>query len=160
MSKFSELNDNIKIIMETVLGSQDLCKLLYYTSTNPLAEANLSDTSVLLLSSIFPTPITPGVEDEPKNIITIVLDDFALGRDNNAFKTSKIVFNVLCHLDLWLLDDTKIRPYSILNEIDTLFNQQRIATIGKLEFVSSRWIVANNKYHGYQCFYKVCDFNT
>ena len=160
MSKFNELNDNIKKIIETILSSQDLCKILYYSSTTPLLEANLPDTSIILLNNLFPTPVTPTIEDEAKSIITIVLDDFALGRDNNAFKTSKIVFNVFTHLDLWLLNDTKIRPYSILNEIDTLFNQQRIATIGKLEFVSSRWIAISAKWHGYQISYKNCDFNT
>lgn len=159
MSRFLELNQNVKIIVDTILSGQNLCKLLYYPSKSPLLEADLSDTSILLFSSIFPTPFTPTIEEDAKSIITIVLDDFALGRDNNAFKTSKIVFNVLIHLDLWLLDDTKIRPYSILNEIDTLFNQQRIATIGKLEFVSSRWISVNNKWHGYQILFKNCDFN-
>jgi hypothetical protein len=159
MSKFLELNQNIKTIIDTILGSQNLCKLLYYSSKSPLAETDLADTSSILLENLFPIPVTPGIEDDAKSIITIVLDDFALGRDNNAFKTSKIVFNVLSHLDLWLLNDTKIRPYSILNEIDTLFNQQRIATIGKLEFVSSRWIAVNTKWHGYQILFKNCDFN-
>lgn len=159
MSKFDEMNDNIKEITQTLLDCQNLCKLLYYNSLTPLSESNINDTSILLLNNIYPIPIDPNIEDEPKSIITIVLDDSSLAKNNIGYKTSKIVFNILCHLDLWLLDDTKIRPYSVLSEIDTLFNQQRIATIGKLEFERCRWIASNVKWHGYQVSYKVYDFN-
>jgi len=144
----------------TILGSQNLCKLLYYNDSDPFSQPDLSDTSVLLFSSIFPTPIIPQITDEAKSLITIVLDDFLLARNNTAFKTSKIVFNILCHIDLWVLPGTgKLRIYSILNEIDKLFNEQRIITIGKLEFVSGRWISSNEKWQGYQVAYKVIDFN-
>lgn len=158
--RFEELNENINTVLMTMLGSQNLCKLLYYNDNNPLSMPDLTDTGVVLFQNLFITPIVPKIEDTAKSLITVVLDDFSLGRTNTAFKTSKITFNVLIHIDLWMMLGTgKLRPYSILNEIDKLFNQQRILGIGKLEFSNARWMGISDAWQGYQVNYKVVGFN-
>lgn len=144
----------------TLLSSQDLCKYLYYDITEPLTQPDFDDTSILLLDRIYPIPIVPTTIDSAKSLITIVQDDFSLAKTNTAFKTSKIIFNVLCHIDLWMMTGTgKIRPYSILNEIDKLFNEQRVLGIGKLKFSNGRWITVSEKWQGYQISYKVYEFD-
>ena len=140
----------------TIIDNQNLCKLLYYNSNTPLLEGDITNTHSLIMNNIYPFPIVPDIEEDAKNIITIILDDFR--SSNSEYKTSKIVFNILCHIDLWSISGG-LRPLSILNEIDRLFNQQRIATIGKLDFVSTRWITANKNWQGYQVAYKVTEFN-
>ena len=144
----------------TLLSSQNLCKYLYYDIAEPLTQPDFDDTSILLFDRIHPTPIVPTVTDSAKSFITIVQDEFSLARTNTAFKISKIVFNVLCHIDLWMMPGTgKIRPYTILNEIDKLFNEQRVLGIGKLQFSNGRWIVVNDKWQGYQISYKAYEFD-
>lgn len=160
MSGFNELNTNINTILTTLLSSQNLCKYLYYNA-DPLSQPDLADTSILLMENIFPKPVVPLLTDTAKSQISIILDDFNLTTDNTAIRTSKVNFYVYCHLDLWVVPETLIvRPYSILYEIDRLFNQKRIITIGKLDFLSCKWIPAINGRQGfYKLSYKCYDFN-
>lgn len=158
--RFDELNGNINSVLMTMLGSQNLCKLLYYNDDDPFSMPDLSNTSVTLFNNIYPTPVVPQTTDASKSMITLVLDDFALARNNTAFKTSRIVFNVLIHIDLWTMPGTgKLRPYSILNEIDKLFNQQNIIGIGQLTFERCRWMGLGDKWQGYQVSYKTYEFD-
>jgi len=158
--KFEELNDNINTILTTILLNQNLCKYIYYNTSSPLSESDITNTAnAILFKNLFPYPIIPLSQDSAKTLVTIILDDFSLGRNNSSFKVSKVVFNILCHIDLWKIDGSKLRPLSILSEIDTLFNEQRIVGIGKLNFDSCRWISANDKFQGYSIRYKNYEFN-
>lgn len=137
----------------TLISSQNLCKYLYYNEDDPLSQPTIDDISILLFNNLYITPVVPTITDVAKSLITIVLDDFRL--ENIVLKNSKIVFNVLIHLDLWTMSGTgKLRPYSIMSEIDKLFNNQNLLGIGNLEFVNAKWIAANEKWHGYQISYK------
>ena len=78
-----------KIIM-TIIDNQNLCKLLYYNSNTPLLEGDITNTHSLIMNNIYPFPIVPDIEEDAKNIITIILDDFR--SSNSEYKTSKIVF--------------------------------------------------------------------
>ena len=142
----------------TTISSQDLCKLLYYNNSTPLSETNIENTTTLLFNNIYPTPIIPNITDEAKTFISIILDDFSLVSSNTEYKTSKILFNIISHIDLWMIDGG-IRPYSIMTEIDKLFNEQRIIGIGKLSIERANWIAANEKFQGYRMVYKITEFN-
>ncbi len=160
MSRFAELNKNIGSVVATLLSSQNLCKYLYYTNDTPLTQPDITDTKVLLFKNIYPTPIIPQVQDEVKSLLTIVLDGFALNRTNSAVKSSKIIFNLLTHIDIWPMTGTGLlRPYAILNEIDELFNGSRIVGIGRTFFESGNWISVNDKFQGYRLVYKIDDLN-
>lgn len=146
-----------------MVESQNLCKLLFYdtnTSTDPLNLADLSEEQRygLIMDRIFPIPKIPKVDDTAKSFVTIHFDRIKLNNTNHLFKDSIIVFNIFCHIDLWLTP-AKIRPYSIANEIDILFNEQRLMGIGKLLFDRADPIAANNNYMGYKVSYNVVDFN-
>lgn len=156
--RFEELNKNINIVTMTMLTSQNLCKYLSDNSTTPLLSSDILDTTTLMFNNIFPTPITPLPSDKNKSLITIVLDDFSLNRDHVSFKTSKIIFNIICHIDLWKIDGG-IRPYAIMSEIDKLFGMQRVVGIGRTLFDRSRWISINEKFQGYQLSYSIEDLN-
>jgi len=160
MSRFEELNLNIDTVLMKLLSSQDLCKYLFYDEDDPMSQPNIEDTSILLFDRIYPTPVSPTITDSAKSLITIIQDDFSLAQTNTAFKTSKIIFNILCHIELWRMPGTgKLRPYSILSEIDKLFNQQRVLGIGKLSFSNGRWIGVNDRWQGYQVAYKIYEFD-
>lgn len=157
MSRFKELNDNLMKILETLLSSQDLCKLLYYTNDNPLEQPDIQDTTSLLFNKIYPYPFTPNVQDEATSIINVVLTNFRLNQ-NRSFKDGEICFNILCHINLWKISGG-LRPYSILKEIDELFNGERIVGIGKLEYKNNGLLWANEKYCGYSLVYRINSIN-
>ena len=157
--RFETLDSDIMTIIMTMMSNQNLCKLIYYDTSTPLLEANIENTTSLLFDRLYPIPITPLVTDDAKSFITVVLDDFQLGKTNIKFKTSKILINVISHISLWPIAEGKLRPYGIMGEIDKLFNEQRIVGIGKLIFERSNWIAANEKFMGYRLVYNVVEFN-
>lgn len=157
MAKFQELSGYINNTLLTLIGSQDLCKLLYYNSPNPLSEPDISDTYSLLFSKIYPVPKLLYAADEAGSLLTVIFDEFQLG-GNVGYKNGTIVFNIISHIDTWRIDGG-LRPYSIANEIDTIFNNKRIAGIGKMVFDRMRFLWVNDKFSGYTLEYKIIDFN-
>lgn len=143
-------------ILTKLLSNQNLCKYIYYPVSSPLTQPTITDTKKLLFTYISPIPILPSVTDTAKSFIIVTLDDFNLGK---SFKVSKVVFDIVCHVDLWKIDGGKLRPFRIMHEIDTLYNEQRIFGIGKLNFDGGRRIIINDKFQGYQLRYRVYEFN-
>lgn len=158
MSRFTELNLNINSVLLKLIENKNLCKLLTYNTYTPLSENDIEDNLSLIFNKIYPFPFTPKVEDEACSIINVLFDDFEIGKNNPYFKNSQLSFVVLCHNSLWRIEGM-LRPFSILNEIDTIFNSQHGYGIGKMHFVSGNLLWANTQYSGYKVTYELCDFN-
>jgi hypothetical protein len=157
LARFQELNNNLMAVLIKLIESQDLCKLLYYTQTNPLDQPDISDTSTLLFDKIFPIPKIPDNQQTEGNLLTVIFDDIRL--DNNiGFKDSIVSFNIICHINQWRIDGS-IRPYAIMNKIDEILNNQRVVGLGKMIFSRSRFGTINDMFMGYRLDYKVIDFN-
>jgi len=147
----------MKIIWK-LLSSQDLCKLIYYSSDNPLGEVDISDTRSLLFNEIYPIPKIPDSESKASSLLTLVFDDMRL--TNVAIKNSIISINVMCHIDLWRLSgQSALRPFLIMNQIDEMLNNERVVGLGKMVFDKSRFIFIDKFYSGYRMDYKIVDFN-
>ena len=158
MSRFYELNQNIMSVLLKMIDNQNLCKLLNYNSYSPLSEANISDTSILLFDKIYPFPFVPDVDAIAISQINVLFDNFQIGKDNPAFKNNQLTFIIVCHSSLWRMDGM-LRPFAIMNEIDTLFNSTNGIGLGKMKFVSGNLMWANANYSGYKINYQICDFN-
>ena len=53
---------------------------------------------------------------------------------NPEFKLSTIIFDIACPYEEWQLNDRSLRPYLIMEEIDNMFNEAKMAGIGTLQF--------------------------
>jgi hypothetical protein len=158
MSKFKFLNENINSIISLMLENQKLCKLIEYNTNNPFSEPDI-DPSTLLLKKVFPLPKFPEVTTEMGTYLNIYFDNFTLSR-NVGLKEGLIVFDIISHLDLWVLKDTgMIRPLSILHEIDETFNNKRVVGVKKLLFYQGKYMYVNEKYAGYKISYEISNGN-
>ncbi|NEW08218.1 hypothetical protein GK047_19645 [Paenibacillus sp. SYP-B3998] len=90
-------------------------------------------------------------------LLTVIFNKSQLSRSNAGYRETTLSFNILCHIDNWQLD-RGIRPYSILGEIDKLFNNEKVIGIGKVQFDRARFMTANEKYAGYRLDYTVINF--
>lgn len=159
MSRFKELNDGLMEVISRLTESQELCKLLYYQSDNPLSEPDIENPfDSLFMKNILPIPKVPNVNKETESYLTIIFDDMQIGRVNEGFKNAVLSFNILCHIDKWKLNGN-LRPYLIMSKIDELFNNQRVVGFRKMHFESSRFFAVNDKYFGYRVDYNITDFN-
>jgi hypothetical protein len=159
MSRFLELGTNVTLAIEELLADQDLLKLLKYDSSTPLSQSDIATPSDLLFDRIFPYPKIPTAQEEQKTMLTLM---FSSGHLNNniKFKTYKMVFNIICHVDLWRISGN-IRPYMILHRIDTIFNEKRGSpfSLGKILFDGFQYREYNEKFSGFYLCYELTDFN-
>ena len=153
MSFFQELNSNVLVIEKLLLADQDLCKYLYYNADDPLSEATIADTTILIMKNIFPLPKMPDAQEEKKAFLNYYVYN-AEPWPNSGFRKLFLSFDVICHLDLWLIKDG-IRPYSILNRIDNMFNNKHIAELSsKNVFWDGLQVTKySDKFYGYHILY-------
>lgn len=158
MARFENLNNNITDILLSVIGNQNLCKLIHLP--NPINQPDIEDTSELLFTKIFPLPRIPEVSETAANFLNIYFADFKLSNSNAGVKSGSICFESLCHIDLWRIQGSgMLRPLSILHEIDNMINNERIVGVKKAQFNRCVPLFANNKYMGYRIFYDVVSGN-
>lgn len=158
MAHFVNYGDKINKIIEMLLANQDLCKLLYYNDYNPLDQANISDTRVLLLDKIYPMPKYPDAEIEKTSRLCVYMSNIRPFGNNDGFVEPKLCFEVICHQDVWLVD-SNLRPFLIMNNIDEMFNNAFIPTLSTRE---SRLYLADIKlyadyYSGYILMYNLTE---
>jgi hypothetical protein len=82
------------------------------------------------------------------NYIIISFDNFTTNATNPEFRDNIIEFDIICHFDQWHLKDFALRPYKIAAEIDSMFNNQHLTGIGKLEFLGANQMILTDEYAG------------
>lgn len=154
-------------------SARKICKLLYYTEKNPLEQPTderknrdpvvpcpefitLTEAKTYIIDKRLKLVPQVPAEEERGAFIVVILDGFNLS-ENKQFKVNRIVFDVLCHEDDWLLDNS-LRPYLIMQQIDNIFNNKKLS-IGKVEFDSARSVVLSSTLLGYNMVYKDASFN-
>ena len=134
MGRFSELNQNVNYVAELLLENENLMKLIKYDTSDPLSSTPVTTPNSLLFDRIFPTPKSVNAITEKKTLLTYVFSNGKL-ENNLKFKKSKLIFNIISHIDLWKINGN-IRVYSIIDELDNIFNELRSSklSIGKVLF--------------------------
>lgn len=140
-SSFLSIEKDYSLIVNKMIENQRLMKLLYYNTKDALKQPDLNGAQIreVLEKNISIVPkIT--IDNEMPNYIVINFDNFSTNDENPAFRDNLIIFDIVCHLDLWSLGDFQLRPYKIAGELDYLFADKRLTGIGKIEFLASQQI--------------------
>lgn len=153
MAYYGELNEILRLVIsERFLRNQDLCKLLHYYpencidahnsyNYNPLLQPDIENTNSLYMESIFPMPKIPDTVKDKKVLLCAYFNGGYEPDKNLAFRNVVLNIDIICHLDVWNISVGKkekdietekdienvvngFRPYSIMNEVDKLLNNQ------------------------------------
>ena len=95
------------------------------------------------------------VDNSVLNYIIVSFDNFSTNITNPEFRDNIVEFDIICHFDQWQLSDFQLRPYRIAAEIDSMFNEQRLTGIGKVEFLGANQIILTDEYAGFCLMYQV-----
>lgn len=148
-SSFLSTDKDLDLIVDKIIKNDRMKKMLYYTSSDCLDQPNLTQAQT---AELFKTgiKIVPKlyIDGAVKNYILISFDNFYPNKKNPEFRNNVVEFDIVCHYDQWHLKDFALRPYKIAAEIDSMFNEQRLTGIGKLEFISGSQIVLSDEYAG------------
>lgn len=158
--RFAVMGNNLFKILNKLVGNQRVCRLLKYQSTQPFDES-LEDVDGidLINKQLVIVPKIPENDDIEYSYVVVVFDKYIINPNNDDFKLCTLRFEIVCPYEEWLLDENNLRPYLIMQEIDTMFNQQRIDGIGKLQFSHSAPLTLSPHLGGYSMYYTVNEFN-
>lgn len=158
---FKAVGDNLFIIANKILADDDICKLLYFTDSNPLSHDNLSEDekNALLNKNILLVPKVPENDDIKGSYILILYDGFNQNLANPQFKDADLLFIIVCPPENWIINESSLRPFMIMSRVDELFGNKKIANIGNLQFVKADRFVLNSQLTGYGLTYSTYEFN-
>lgn len=148
-SAFLANEKDSNIIFQSIMENQQLKKLLYYNSNDCLSKPDLTEEqSISLIGNQI--KIIPKLYVDP-NYLTYLLinfDEYTPNKTNPQFRDNNVHFDIVCHYDKWMLQDFQLRPYKIAAELDSMFNNQKLSGIGRLEFQGMNQIVLNSEFAG------------
>ena len=158
--RFAVMGENLFKIANKLVNNQKLCRLLKYQDPNPLDEETHEDVKGvdLLHKQILILPKFPedGIES---SFVLAVFDNFTINPTNPDFKLTRIRFDIVCPYTEWVINENSLRPYLIMEEIDTMFNQAKLSGIGNLQFTHSTPLVLSPQLAGYSMYYQINEFN-
>lgn len=129
-----ELGANLQKIISRLLANDDLVKLLYYDDTNPLSHQSL--TSEEKQQQVFEKLIkfTPRVIEGETNQsqVVIYMTNAKKLQGNGEFVEFIITIDVITPLDTWVINDSNLRPFAILGEIQKSLEGKSINGMGVL----------------------------
>lgn len=154
LGNIKELNSLINKVIELIRSDMDLCKLIKYNTEYPLDESDFN-TSELVRKNIYPLPKIPDANSEASTFVNAYIRNYVPSRKNRNFSVIAINIDIMCHLDLWMLDG-EIRPYVIASKIDELMkNTEFYETYSQTELDAMDWKVFSDSYHGYRLTYEL-----
>lgn len=153
-SSFLSTEKDLEIITDMIMKNDNLKKMLYYTSRDCLNKPALTEDQTLEMFGKH-IKLVPKlkVEKDVLNYLFISLDNFTTS-ENPEFRNNFVEFDILCHYDQWHLQDYQLRPYRIAAELDSIFKNQRLTGIGRLEFLGGNQINVNNEFGGFCLIYR------
>lgn len=148
-SSFLSAEKDMNIIVDRMMKNDRLKKMLYYTSRDCLNKPRLTDEQTIEMFGKN-IKIVPKlyVDGSVLNYIIVSFDNFTRNGKNPEFRDNIIEFDIICHFDQWHMKDFELRPYKIAAELDTMFNDQRLTGIGKLEFLGANQMILTDEYAG------------
>lgn len=159
--RFAVMGLNTFKIANKIMQNQDICRLLKYQVKDPLDREKYPDVDGidLIHKQILIVPKIYDDDTEKMSYITSVFDGFIVNQINPEFKLTTVRFDIACPYNEWLLNSNSLRPYLLMQEIDTIFNKSKLAGIGTLQFHRADALTLSPWIGGYSMKYKINEFN-
>ena len=159
--RFEVMGEDIFKIVNKIMSNQKILKLLKFTDGDPLNHPDLKQEEIdeMLNKNILVVPKIPDENSNNDCYIVIILNTYEVNLANNDFKDTTVRFDVICPMNRWLINEKTLRPYLIMSEIDTMFNEKSIAGIGNLSFAKATPLVPSPYLAGYSMIYGHYEFN-
>lgn len=158
--RFATMGLNVFNIANQLMQNQRICRLLKYQVRDPFSNKYPDVDGVDLINKqILIVPKIYDESTEKTSYLTAIVDNFSLDIMNSEFKYSIVRFDIACPFEEWVLDEHSLRPYLLMQEIDTMFNEGKIAGIGTMQFMRAYSLVLTPWLGGYSMEYKFNEFN-
>lgn len=158
--RFAIMGENLFKVINKLTSNQRICRLLKYQNSNPFDPALPDVDGLSLLNQNFIiVPKIPEIDTIERSFIIVVFDKYLINPSNPDFKLSTVRFEIVCPYNEWILDEDNLRPYLIMQEIDSMFNQAKLSGLGNLQFTSCVPLTLSPQLGGYTMYYQINEFN-
>lgn len=144
-----ELGDNLFKIATHLLSNQNLCRLLVNDDMDPLAR-EVEDTYKLLGKNIVVVPKINEEDFDRESKIALVFPYGELNDNNKEFKNLRLDVLIYTTLDTWIVNNTSLRPFMIMSEIEISLKDKRVNGIGVIEYDNFELTTLTDKLSCYQ----------
>ena len=153
-----ELGDNLFKIATQLLENARLRQLLKNTGRNPF-ETEVQEKIELLHKNLLVVPLVDEADFDREGKIVILIPNGEKNGNNDEFKN--IYFNVLIYtvLDTWVINDTSLRPFLIMSEVENSLKDKRINGIGKIKYLDFELELLTDKISCYKMEFEIEVFN-
>lgn len=154
---FKSAQKDLFSIVKKLINNENLKKLLFYPVREALEKPDLTEeeTFGLLHKNIRVVPQLP-IEEDINSYIIITFDNFVTNEANPLYRDNIITFDVICHMDTWVMTGYQLRPYMIMGEIDRMLSDQKLCGIvGRVEFISANQLLLSGELAGFTIMYRV-----
>ena len=130
----AELGTNLQKIISRLLANDRLVNLLYYIDENPLEKDFLTQEQKRkeVIEKLIKTVPRVGSDELSKPIVVVYVQGAHRITGNKEFKNVKILVDVFVPLTQWFIQDTNLRPFAILGEVQSSLDNKTINGLGKI----------------------------
>ena len=153
---FATAEKDLAKITEKIMGNQKILKLLYYNTSDCLSNADITDAAILSEIANDNVRIVPNLKIpiNTGSYLMITFDQFSINATNPEYMDNLIIIDVLCPIDVWMMDDYMLRPYKLMHELNIMLDKKKLNGIGKINFIGANLLNLGD-YTGYQLAYSV-----
>ena len=153
---FGTAQKDLYELVQRLMSNGNLKKLLYYPVKDALSKPSLtSEQSLGLMNkNIRVAPRLP-VDEDIQAYVIISFDNFVPNANNPEFRDNMITFDVICHMDHWVMENNSLRPYLIMGEIDGMLKDSQLNGIGRIDFISANQLLLSEDLAGFSLVYRV-----
>ena len=155
-STFETAQKDLFNLVQKLINNENLKKLLYYPVKDALSQPKLTSEQAigLMNKNIVVCPRLP-VEEEVESHVIITFDNFTTNANNPEYRDNIITFDILCHMDTWVMENYQLRPYLIMGEIDGMLNKSKLNGIGQIDFIGANQLLLSKDLGGFSLTYRV-----
>lgn len=155
-STFQTAEKDLFNIVDKLMSNHNLKRLLYYPTEDALSKPILTDEqSISLIHKNIRVVPKLQVDEEVESYIIVTFDGFTPNQRNPEFRDNIISFDIICHMDSWVMENYQLRPYKIMGEIDGMLEGKKLNGIGVVEFIGANQLLLNDELAGYTLMYRV-----
>ena len=131
----ADLGLNLQKIITRLQTNQNLLKLVYYTSKDPLNEEDLTEEQIKTEVYNKLIKIVPriGYKETAQSMISMRVVRGRNNPENGEFRDFEIDIEVFVPLTQWFIKDSNLRPFAIMGEIHKSLNNKIINGLGKMK---------------------------
>lgn len=156
MAYYAEWEDIVTKVLELIRNNDELLHYACNSSGDPISEP-IPEWSKILMNHVFPVPKDPESVGTQKAFINVFMNTADPYYKNPFYRQDYLNIEVVCHLETWMMDNGRIRPYVMINLIDEMLNNKNLGEISimKVYGLGAKCVKFGDMFYGYKLIYKL-----